>query len=164
MSIEIRAARPADAATVAEIYNQGIEERQATFETQLRDAADFADAELLVAVEGERVVGWAKLGEYSPRECYSGVSEASIYVERSARGSGVGRALFEALAEDAERSGHWKLIGLLFPENEASVALCRRAGFREVGVFRRHGRLDGEWRDVLLVERLVGEAAEPESG
>ena len=160
MSIEIRPARPADLAAVAEIYNQGIEDRQATFDTDPRDAGDFADADLLVAVEGERVLGWARLTPYSRRACYAGISEASLYIERSARGSGIGRALFGALFEHAERSGHWKLIGLLFPENEASVALCEKVGFRFVGVFQRHGRLDGEWRDVVLVERLLGEALE----
>ena len=78
-----------------------------------------------------------------------------MYVERAARGRGLGGRLLEALVADAERRGHWKLVGLLFPENEASVALCRRAGFREVGVFERHSRLDGFWRDVVLVEWLL---------
>ena len=98
------------------------------------------------------------MGEYNPRECYRGVGEATVYVERGARGRGIGWRLLEALAVEAERAGYWKLIGRLFPENEASRALLRSCDFREVGVHRRHGRLDGEWRDVLVVERLLGQA------
>jgi phosphinothricin acetyltransferase len=128
----------------------------------LRDAADFAEPEapFLVAEDAGAVIGWARLTRFNRRECYSGVGEASIYVDRAARGRGLGRSLFDALAEEARRSGHWKILGGLFPENEASVALCRAAGFREVGVFRRHSRLDGEWRDVLYVEKLLGVAAQ----
>jgi L-amino acid N-acyltransferase YncA len=100
------------------------------------------------------------VGEYNPRECYRGVGEATLYVDPAARRRGIGRRLLEALAAEAERVGYWKLIGRLFPENEPSRALLRSCGFSEVGVHRRHGRLDGEWRDVLIVERLMGEAAD----
>src|SRR5205823_2731463 len=113
---------------------------------------------LVAEADGEEVTGWARLAPWSSRECYAGIGEASVYVERGARGRGLGRRLLEELVADAERRRQWKLVGLLFPENEASVALCRRTGFREVGVFERHGRLDGDWRDVVLVERLVGTA------
>jgi phosphinothricin acetyltransferase len=156
----IRPAEPRDAAAIAAIYNQGIEERNATFETRPRTAADFADPQspFLVAEEGDVVSGWARLARQSQRECYAGVGEASIYVDRVARGRGLGRALFEALVDQAERDGFWKIVGGLFPENDASVALCRAAGCREVGVFRRHSRLDGKWRDVLYVERLIGDS------
>ncbi len=159
----IRAAEAGDTAAIAAIYNQGIEERNATFETRLREAADFAELEppFLVAEDGGTVVGWARVVPFNPRECYSGVGEASIYVDRDARGKGLGRALFDALTDEAERSGYWKIVGGLFPENRASVALCRATGCREVGVFLRHSRLDGEWRDVLYVERLLGAAAQP---
>jgi L-amino acid N-acyltransferase YncA len=158
----IRSAEPADAAQIAAIYNEGIEERQATFETRPRSAAAFADPEppFLVAEDHGRVTGWARATPWSMRECYSGVGEASIYVRRDLRGTGVGRHLLETLAAEAETAGYWKLIGALFPENEASRALMRAAGFREAGVFRRHSRLDGDWRDVVYVERLLGEAAE----
>ena len=156
----IRGAEPGDAGAIAAIYNQGIEERSATFETRPRTASDFADMArpFLVAEQHGRVTGWARLVRYSERECYAGVGEASIYVDRDARGAGLGSRLFEALAGEAERSGYWKIVGGLFPENAASVALCRAAGCREVGVFMRHSRLDGEWRDVLYVERLLGAA------
>src|SRR5256714_128675 len=111
---------------------------------------------LMAELDGE-VVGFGRVTAYSTRACYAGVGEASIYVDREARGSGVGRLLFDALCEAAAAAGYWKLLGLLFPTNAASVALVRAAGCREVGVHRRHGRLDGEWREVLLVERGLGE-------
>lgn len=136
----------------------------ATFETEPREAADVepwigAPLPLLVAEEGGRVLGWAKLSEYSDRCAYQGVAEVSVYVGGAGRGRGVGRELVEAVCAEAEERGLWKAIGLLFPENAPSRALFERAGFAEVGTFRRHGRLDGEWRDVVVVERLLGEAA-----
>jgi L-amino acid N-acyltransferase YncA len=164
----IRPARLADAEAMARIYNEGVEERQATLEMEPRSASDFAKRigeagrwPVIVAEHEGRVVGWAAVGEYNPRECYRGVGEATLYVERDARRRGIGRGLLEELAAAAERAGYWKLIGRLFPENEPSRALLRSCGFSDVGVHRRHGRLDGEWRDVLVVERLLGEAKRP---
>jgi L-amino acid N-acyltransferase YncA len=159
----VRAAQPDDAAAIAAIYNQGIEERQATFETEPRSPEDIGTAlergDFVLVEESEGAVrGWARVSGYSDRGAYAGVGEAQVYVERVARGRGIASALIEALCEEAERRGYWKLIGKLFPENEASVALLRGRGFRDVGLHRRHGRLDGEWRDVLLVERLLGPA------
>ena len=163
----IRAARLADAEAMARIYNEGVEERQATLETQRRSTADFAVRiaraprwPMIVAEHDGRVVGWAAVGEYNPRECYRGVGEATLYVARAARRQGFGRGLLEELTAAAERAGYWKLIGRLFPENGPSRALLRSCGFSDVGVHRRHGRRDGEWRDVLVVERLLGEAAD----
>jgi L-amino acid N-acyltransferase YncA len=160
----VRPSTEADAEAIAEIYNQGIEDGQATFETRPHSAEDFAEVMgegappfLVAEVEG-RVLGWARLGPYSTRSYYDGVAEASVYIERAARGRGLGRLLMEALAAEAARRGYWKLIGLLFPENEASVALTLSAGWREVGLFHRHGRMRGRWRDVLLMELLVGDA------
>jgi L-amino acid N-acyltransferase YncA len=160
----VRPARPGDAAAVAAIYNQGIQERQATFETRLHTAEDFGgvldNSSLLLVAEGEGgVVGWAGVSRFSSKDYYSGVGEASVYVERVARGQGVGSRLLAELEAEAERRGHWKLVGLIFPENEASVALLARQGYREVGVLRHHGRMDGRWRDVLLVELRLGEGA-----
>ena len=166
----IRPPRPGDAPAIAAIFNEGIAERQATFETEPREPGDFAELgapdapPALVSQRDGEVVGWARVSPYSPRDCYAGVGEFSVYVASGARGGGTGLALVEALAEEAERRGYWKLIGLLFPENEASRAVCERAGFHEVGTYRRHGRLDGRWRDVLLVERLLGPAAATPAG
>ena len=165
--LRIRSAVTDDAEAIAAIYNQGIAERSATFETAPRTAADMAAAvgdarhPFLVAERDGAVVGWAAVAPYSTRACYAGVGEATIYVAREARGSGVGRRLAEGLAAEAERRGFHKLLGRLFTTNAASARLVLGCGFREVGVHVRHAKLDGEWRDVLLVERLLGEAARP---
>ena len=106
------------------------------------------------------MVAWASAPPYRPhREAYEGVAEFSVYVTRSARGQGAGRAAVAALVREAEGRGFWKLVSRVFPENEVSRGLCRALGFREVGVYRRHAKLDGEWRDVVVVELLLGEAA-----
>jgi L-amino acid N-acyltransferase YncA len=160
LSVTVRSAEPADAAAIAAIYSQGIEERQATFETEPREAADVESwvggpLPSMVAVTGGGVAGWAKLSPYSDRDCYAGIAEISVYVARDARGAGVGRALVDAMEAEAARRGLWKLVGLLFPENSGSVALFDSAGYRRVGTYERHGRLDGEWRDVLLLEKSL---------
>jgi phosphinothricin acetyltransferase len=160
--VACRPARPDDAHEIARIYNQGIEERSATFETRPRTGADVVAwlAHPVVVAEGSgALLGWAALSMTSARACYSGVLELSIYVDRAVRGRGVGRALGEAILVAAEAAGAWKIVGKLFVENGASASLVRGLGFREVGVHRRHARLDGAWRDVLLVEKLVGDAA-----
>jgi L-amino acid N-acyltransferase YncA len=163
--VHIRRAEPVDADAIAGIYNQGIADRIATFETDPRGPEDVVgwtaeDAPpLLVAEQDGDVVGWARAGEYSDRCVYAGVGEYAVYVARSARGRGVGRALLDALATEAAKRGYYKLLSRIFPENAASLGLARASGFREVGVHRRHGRLDGEWKDTVVVERLIGEAA-----
>ena len=162
----VRPARPDDCAAIAAIYTSGIEGRTATFETRPRSAADVAPwlergdrFPVLVADEDDAVLGWTRVGPYTDFEPYRGVGELMIYVDEAARGRGVGRELVEALCRACEEHGYWKLLGKLFPENEPSRALLRRCGFRDVGLHHRHGRLDGEWRDVVVVERLLGEAA-----
>jgi L-amino acid N-acyltransferase YncA len=161
----VRDARRGDCASIAEIYNEGIAEGRSTFETETRTAADI-DGWLnspghlvLVAETGKLVAGWARIAAYNPRACYAGVAEASIYVRASARGLGLGSALAAALRERAEQAGLDKVVGKLFAENDASRRLASRYGFREVGLHLRHGRIRGEWRDVLVVELLLGSAA-----
>jgi phosphinothricin acetyltransferase len=166
----MRAAQESDAAAIAVIYNEGITERQATFETDLRQASDFLARiasnhyPFLVAEVDQQAVGWAAIGPYSERHAYAGVAELSIYVAGIARGRGVGTALCEQLARDAEKRGFYKLLGKLFPTNLPCVKLVKRCGFDTVGLHRRHGRLDGQWRDVLLVEKLLGDARSSTDG
>lgn len=159
----IRHADIADADAIAAIYNQGIAERSATFETEPRSAADIvaklagaARYPQLVAVNDEgAVVGWAGLSDYRPRDCYAGIGEFSVYIDRDARGAGLGRTLLEALVEAARERDYWKLVSRVFTFNRASLRMCRACGFREVGTYEKHGRLDGRWLDVVIVERLI---------
>ena len=117
---------------------------------------------LLVAVSAQGdVVGFARVSAYSDRCVYTGVGEHGVYVARAARGRGVGHRLLEELAAASEEAGLYKLTSRVFTDNAASRAAHLAAGFEEVGVQRRHGKLDGEWKDCVLVERLLGEAAEP---
>ena len=156
----IRFARAADAAAIAAIYNQGIADRGATFETEPRTEADLLERlsnveryPLMVAEDAAgRVLGWAGLSSYRPRECYAGIAEFSIYLDRETRGQGIGRSLLTGLIEVAAQRGFWKLVSRVFPLNAASRALCRACGFREVGTYEKHARLDGEWLDVIIVE------------
>jgi L-amino acid N-acyltransferase YncA len=155
-----RAAQPSDSAAIARIYNQGIEDRVATFETRPRTPANieawFDGRHPVVVVEDAgQVLAFAATSTYRPRECYAGVAEFSVYVAREARGRGAGRVAMEALIAAAGQAGFWKLLSRVFPENTASLALCKAVGFREVGVYHKHGRLDGVWRDVVIVERLL---------
>ena len=160
-----RAAAGPDAAAIARIYNEGIEDRLAIFETTPHTPEEIGlwlvrGYPLVVCEDDEgRVVAWASAPPYGRRPAYSGVGVFSIYVARAHRGAGVGRQALSALFAAAERLGYWKLVTLVFPENSASLALCRSLGFREVGVYRRHGKLDGEWLDCVIVERLLGPAA-----
>jgi L-amino acid N-acyltransferase YncA len=165
-----RLATVADAAAVATIYNQGIAERTATFETRARDEAETAafitslegnGCPVVVVEQAHRVVGVAWAARYSEREAYSGVGEFSVYVHRESRRAGLGALILRRLMAECEARGYWKLVSRVFPENGASLALCERLGFRVVGIHRRHGRLDGAWRDCVVVERLLGEALEP---
>jgi L-amino acid N-acyltransferase YncA len=156
----VRAATPGDAAAIAAIYNQGIAERTATFETRPRTAEDIAGwfdgrHPVVVVEQAGQVIAFASTSTYRPRECYAGVAEFSVYVAREARGRGAGRLAMQALIAAAEAAGYWKLLSRIFVENTASRALVGSLGFREVGLYEKHGRLDGRWRDVVIVERLI---------
>jgi phosphinothricin acetyltransferase len=167
-STSVRRARPDDAASIARIYNQGIEDRITTFETELRTPADIerllaerAERYPMIVVErGREIVAWAGAGTYRSRPCYDPIAEHSVYVDRDQRGTGAGRVALEALCAEAQSLGFLKLVSRIFPENVASLALHRKVGFREVGVYHRHGKLDGQWRDCVIVEKLLGDAAE----
>jgi phosphinothricin acetyltransferase len=155
-----RRATPQDAESIARIYNEGIADRVATFETRLRSAEDvcawFDGVHPVVVVENNgEIVGFAATFSYRPRECYAGIAEASLYVARSSRGRGAGSVAMTALIEAAEKAGFWKLLSRVFPENHASRNLIRKFGFREVGVYEKHAQLDGVWRDVVIVERII---------
>ena len=161
-----RLATPADAGVIARIYNEGVEDRLATFETESRSAEHVEGwlekgFPLVVAEDAAgEVVAWASAPPYRPhRDVYSGVAECSVYVARASRGRGAGPEALRALIAECEAHRYWKLVGRILPENAASLAMCRAAGFREVGVYRRHTRLDGEWRDCVIVERLLRDAA-----
>ena len=165
LSPQVRQANPGDAPAIAEIYNAGIRARTATFETCERTSAEveswFGNERfpIFVAEVGGQVAGWIAASSYRARECYSGIAEFSVYVAPAAQGRGVGDVLMREFLATLERAGYWKVLSRIFPENAASLALCRRHGFREVGRYLRHARLDGVWRDVLIVERLLGEVA-----
>src|SRR5882757_3576738 len=159
--MKTREAAADDAAAIARIYNEGIDDRVATFETRHRTAADvvlWLDGRHPVVVieddDGE-VIAFAATSVYRPRDCHAGIAEFSVYASRAARGRGAGRMAMEALFAAARDAGFWKLVSRVFVENTASRALLTTVGFREVGVYERHGQLDGAWRDVVIVEKLL---------
>src|SRR5215475_9899822 len=162
-ALALRLATVNDAAAIARIHNEGIAERIATFETEPRTSAQVAAAmaekgdryPTVVVEHGGEVVAWAGAGPYRDRPAYAGVAEHSVYVARAARGSGAGRAALEGLCQMYAERGFWKIVSRIFPENKASLALHERCGFRVVGVYQRHGKLDGAWRDCVIVERLL---------
>jgi L-amino acid N-acyltransferase YncA len=169
--ITIRAATEADAAAICLIYNQGIEDRIATLETELRTPEE---RRRWLAARGPRhpvfvaeadgpprednkmtVVGWSSLNAFNPREAYRHVADLSVYVERGWRGRGVGRRLLEHLIEQARALGYHKMMLSTFPFNASGVALYERMGFTRVGVFREMGQLDGRWIDTLIMEKML---------
>jgi L-amino acid N-acyltransferase YncA len=156
-ALPIEAMTDAHAAAVLAIYQAGIEEGNATFETCAPDWPDFSAARLpghrFVATLGGQVAGWVAASAVSGRRVYTGVIEHSVYVHPAARGRGVGRALLDALIASTEAAGIWTIESRIFPENAASLALHQAAGFRVVGVRERLGQHNGRWRDVVLIER-----------
>jgi phosphinothricin acetyltransferase len=163
VSVSVRDASEADAAAVCRIYNQGIEDRVATLETELRTpqerqewlAARGPRHPVLVAEVEGAVGGWASLNRFNPRPAYDHVADLSVYVERAWRGRGVGRALLGAVIERAHALGYHKMVLAAFPDNQAGMALYERVGFTRVGIYREQGRLDGRWVDVVIMERLL---------
>jgi phosphinothricin acetyltransferase len=161
--IVVRNATGADAVAICIIYNQGIEDRTATLETELRTPAErreWLEARgprhpVIVATHVRRVVGWASLNPFNPRAAYDHVADVSVYVERDWRGAGIGRRLLERLASVARECGYHKLVLAAFPFNLPGRTLYERLGFDAVGLYREQGRLDGRWVDVLLMERLL---------
>jgi phosphinothricin acetyltransferase len=198
VTLRARSAAPADAPAIARIYNEGIADRVATFETRPRSADDialwFGGKHPIVVVEDVfslsgteragsaeqpshsamkhdsrdssmdpapaaqdkvRVIAFAATSSYRPRDCYAGIGEFSVYVSRDARGRGAGKLAMQTLIDAAREAGFWKLVSRVFIENDASRALLRSIGFREVGVYVKHAQLDGVWRDVVIVECLL---------
>ncbi len=155
----LRLATAMDAAAIARIYNQGIEDRVATFETRLRTAADIErwfDGHPIVVVEIDGgVAAFASTSTYRPRECYAGIAECSCYVAKESRSRGLGTIVLRALQNEARRAGFHKLVSRVFPENQASLRMLEKLGWRRVGIYHRHGQLDGVWRDVVIVEKLL---------
>jgi phosphinothricin acetyltransferase len=157
--MHVRLATPADAQTIALIYNQGIEDRVGTFETRPRTAAEIEEwfdgrHPIVVVTEGHDVIAYASTSSYRTRSCYAGVAEFSVYVRRDWRGKGAGRLALFHLMQECEQAGFWKLLSRIFVENTASRRLMRSLGFREVGIYEKHGQLDGVWHDVVIVEYL----------
>ena len=159
--VTIRAATSADAGRIGEIYDEGIAEGNSTFATGPHHArererwlATRGDrAPVFCAERGGRVVAWSALAPFSRRPWFDGVAEYTVYVSREGRGAGVGRAMLSHLIAHAGEYGYWKLVGMILPENRAGLALAAGAGFRVVGTYEAHGRIDGRWRDVSVVER-----------
>ena len=163
--VEIRDATIDDASAIARIYNQGIEDRVATLETQLRTPEERAERlaargprhPVLVAVDGDGAVfGWASLNAFNPRPAYDHVADLSVYVARDRRGRGIGDALLGALEESARGLGYHKLVLAAFPTNAPGMRLYERHGFATVGIYREQGQLDGRWIDVIAMEKLLG--------
>jgi L-amino acid N-acyltransferase YncA len=151
--MRVRLATRTDAAAITAIYNQGIEDRVGTFETDLRTEAMvtpwFDDIHPIVVVEQEgEIIAYASTASYRARPCYAGIAEFSVYVRRDWRGNGAGRLAMVSLCQESERVGFWKLVSRVFVENAASRGLLRSLGFRELGIYEKHAKLDGVWRDA----------------
>ncbi len=162
MTLAARPASPDDAPIIAQIYNEGIEDRVGTFETRPRSVDDiigwFDGIHPIVVVEAEnRVIAFASTSHYRTRDCYAGIAEFSVYVARHARGRGAGALAMRLLIDAAKPAGIWKMVSRIFVENDASRRLMASMGFREVGIYEKHAKLDGRWRDVVIVERLIPE-------
>ena len=162
-SYPVRPATAADADAICRIYNQGIEDRVATLETELRTPAERRQwlanhsprHPVIVAETNGEIVGWGSLNVFNPREAYRFVADFSVYIERTWRGRGVGRVLLEKLIELARAHGFHKMVLSAFPFNAHGMALYEKLGFRTVGVYREQGLLDGKWVDTVVMEKLL---------
>jgi L-amino acid N-acyltransferase YncA len=163
--LKVRPARIDDAKEIARIYNQGVQDRTATFENAyvtpeeryLWLVARPDRYPVLVAEVKHTLMGWASLTPYSPRHCYNGIAELSIYIDRSLRGHGVGQELMKAMQNAAKEKGYHKLIGRVMADNEPARKLCQLMGWKEVGIHEKHGKLGNEWHDLVLVEFPIPE-------
>ena len=161
--ISVRPAGPADAAAICTIYNQGIEDRVATLETELRTpeerrqwlAARGPRHPVIVAEAVGEVVGWGSLNSFNPRKAYDYVADFSVYIERRWRGKGVGSRLLARLIELGRELGYHKLVLSAFPTNLGGMALYQKFGFRTVGIYKEQGKLDGQWVDTIIMEKLL---------
>jgi L-amino acid N-acyltransferase YncA len=157
MNPTVRLFHTKDWNAVAEIYRQGLQTRNATFETQVPDfdtwIKKFHTHLLWVAERNGAVVGWAGLQPVSPRKVYEGVTEVTIYIDTDHTGKGIGKTLMKHLIEESEKAGIWTLFASIFPENIASIQLHKASGFREIGYREKIGKLDGQWRSTVLFER-----------
>lgn len=155
--IQIRPMQPNDWSSVSKIYAEGIATGFATFETDIPTYDSWDSAHMkscrLVAVLGNKILGWAALSPVSSRCVYGGVGEVSVYVGNENRGMGVGKLLMEALIKESEKEGLWTLQSGIFPENKGSIELHKKVGFRYIGKREKVGKLDGEWKDNVLFER-----------
>ncbi len=162
----VRAATAADAEAICRIYNQGIEDRVATLETDLRTPEERAawlaarDPRHPVIVAGTteqatKPIGWGSLNQFNPREAYRHVADFSIYVERAYRGRGVGTVVLARLIELAREQRYHKMVLSAFPSNSGGMALYERMGFRTVGIYKEQGLLDGRWVDTIVMEKLL---------
>ncbi len=161
--VAIRAARSDDARAICSIYNQGIEDGDATLETRLRTSDEqriwLASRDqrhpVVVAERHGAMLGWGSLNVFNPRPAYDHVSEFSVYVARASRGTGVGRGLLQHLIVTAREIGYHKMVLAAFEWNTAGIALYDRMGFRRVGIYREQGLLDGRWVDTVIMEKLL---------
>ena len=163
LEYSVRTSVANDIPAITTIYNQGIEDRIATFETDLRDESSIshwfeANHPIVVVIDkDDSPISFAAGFPYRKRKCYDGIHEFSVYTHRNFRGNGCGKLAVQFLIKQIKHRGGWKLLSRIFPENIASRKLCKNLGFREVGTYLRHAKLDGQWRDTVIVELLVDE-------
>jgi len=161
MNYEIRIMQPEDANRVLEIFQQGINGRNATFDKEIPnwekwDKEHFPVSRFVMENENEKVIGWCALAPVSNRECFKGVAEISIYLDNEFHNRGLGKILLKKLILDSEENGFWTLQAGIFPENTASISIHQSLGFRKIGIREKIAEMNGVWRDIVLLERRSG--------